>query len=309
MLARSFCVKIPGMDAGEVGGYLDSWVIHLTAEHKSLNTIKAYTAGVTAYLRWCEKSGQEPQFRRDQVAGFMADLLKNGAEAATVLNRQRGVRMFSKWLAAEGHAEADDLAVDEAAEDRPEGPRRAHHRADPGAAGHAAATREFHDVRDAAIIRLMVEIHGPRRRAAVHAHRGGGHPRRHRAGTAGQGRQGPRGRVQPADRPRARPLRARPQARSHGGLASILAGRPAAGRHVLRRALHDAAKAGRAVRLRLHPHVLRSTGAIRWRQKGGSVASLLTMAGWTSSGHGRTVREGRGEPPGGRGSPPPRAQR
>ena len=32
----------------------------------------------------------------------------------------------------------------------------------------------------------------------------------------------------------------------------------------------------------MHPHMLRATGAIRWRAAGGSVPGLLTVAGWSS---------------------------
>lgn len=65
------------MERDDVAGYLDSWVIHLSAERKSPNTIRAYTAGVAAWMRWCERNGLEPLLERDQVPDSLANYLLN----------------------------------------------------------------------------------------------------------------------------------------------------------------------------------------------------------------------------------------
>jgi site-specific recombinase XerC len=49
-------------------------------------------------------------FDRPTVEKFTAALLDGGAEAATALSRQRGVRRFPAWLAEEGETNRDELA-------------------------------------------------------------------------------------------------------------------------------------------------------------------------------------------------------
>jgi integrase/recombinase XerD len=46
---------------------------------------------------------------RPTVAAFIADLLDEGAEAATARARQLSLRRFSAWLAEEGEIEHDQL--------------------------------------------------------------------------------------------------------------------------------------------------------------------------------------------------------
>ena len=53
--------------------------------------------------------GRAATFSRATVEEFTAALLDDGAEAATALSRQRGVRRFTRWLADEGIAR-DELA-------------------------------------------------------------------------------------------------------------------------------------------------------------------------------------------------------
>lgn len=77
----------------------ESWVTHLEAERKSPHTIKTYTAGLNAYIAWCERQGLAVKLEPGPVEKFMAGLFEGGAQAATVLSRQRGVRRFSAWLA------------------------------------------------------------------------------------------------------------------------------------------------------------------------------------------------------------------
>ena len=87
------------MSPDEARELAESWVIHLEAERKSPHTIRTYTAGLDAYIRWCEAQGQPVSLDPKPVEKFMAALFEGGAEAATVLSRQRGVRRFSAWLA------------------------------------------------------------------------------------------------------------------------------------------------------------------------------------------------------------------
>ena len=86
---------------GDVRELAESWVTHLAAERKSPQTIRTYTAGLAAYIRWCESEGLDVELAPKPVEKFMAGLFEGGAQASAVLSRHRGIRRFSAWLAAE----------------------------------------------------------------------------------------------------------------------------------------------------------------------------------------------------------------
>jgi len=76
----------------------------LRAERNAAGTIKMYSAGVHAFLRWCAKTGTEPQLSKATAQAFVADLLKGGAEGPTAHAGLKGLRRFSAWLVAEGRS-------------------------------------------------------------------------------------------------------------------------------------------------------------------------------------------------------------
>ena len=118
----------------------------------------------------------------------MAALFEGGAEAATVLSRQRGVRRFSAWLADDtGKPDRLDRMKPPKLDDKipPFVPP------DQMAALLATCrTRAFHDLRDRAIINLMCRVTMARAGELLGTLKRdrGGHPRRLRAGAPGQGR-------------------------------------------------------------------------------------------------------------------------
>jgi len=57
---------------------LDSWLLHLRAERKSGQTIKAYGDGVRAYLKWCGSNDKPAILDRRQVREFTDWLLTSG---------------------------------------------------------------------------------------------------------------------------------------------------------------------------------------------------------------------------------------
>lgn len=69
----------------------------LCAERKAAGTIKTYSDGVTAFLRWCESTGTPPTMSKTTAQAFAAALLDRGADAATVHARLKGLRRFSAW--------------------------------------------------------------------------------------------------------------------------------------------------------------------------------------------------------------------
>jgi integrase/recombinase XerD len=271
------------MKAAEARDLMESWVIHLQAERKSPHTIRTYTAGMDAYIRWCEREGLKVELDPKPVEKFMAALLEGGAEAATVLSRQRGVRRFSAWI-ADDTGKPDKL-------DRMK-PPKLDEKIPPFVAPDqmealkaTCDSRSFHDLRDRAIISLMAEsmvraselldlkrddVNIKQRTAVVERGKGG------------------KGRVVTFSAATARDLDRYIRARA----SHRLAGEPWLWLPVKRskepRLTYDglyAALRRRAHRadppFKLHPHMLRSTGAIGFRRKGGQVTSLMALGGWS----------------------------
>ena len=281
------------MTAADAESLLESWTTHLQAERKSPHTIRTYTNGVTAYLRWAanqERVAESfrlvghlppgvPDFSRTSVEAFTASLLDHGAEPATALSRQRGVRRFSAWLAAEHEIDRDDLAgmkPPKLDDKMPAELTTDQVKAILGTCG----TAEFHDIRDNAIIRLMTESmvrSGELLAMTVK-------DVDIRAGTASVSRgKGGRGRMVPFGPQTAAALDRYARARRRHKLATSpmfwLGARGPMGYDALYSTLK---RRGERVNVTVHPHMLRATGAIRWRAAGGSVPGLLTVAGWTS---------------------------
>ena len=245
--------------------------------------IKTYTAGLGAYIAWCDREGLAVDLAPKPVEKFMAALFEGGAEAATVLSRQRGVRRFSAWL-------ADDTGRPDRL-DRMK-PPKLDEKIPPFVPPEALAallatcrTRMFHDVRDRAIISLMAEsmvraaelldmtkdaVNVRQRTAAVERGKGG------------------KGRVTTFSAQTARDLDRYIRARA----SHRLAGEPWMWLPVKRsrepRLTYDGLYTSLRRRalaadppFRLHPHMLRSTGAIGFRRKGGQVTSLMALGGWS----------------------------
>ena len=267
------------MRRADVEVLLDSWVIHLRAERKSGNTIKAYTKGVVQFLDWCEANNRPPELNRRAVGAWIADLLDAGAEGSTARSRQLSIRRFSAWLADEDEIDRDELlglkppkldvkVTDSLTDDQCR------------ALLKACQGRTLRDRRDEAIVRLMIET-GARCNeviqqtlADVRVSDGVAVIRR---GKGGKGRTvyfGPStGRAidrylrlrrghKLADTPRLW-LGENSCSFAYGGLWDTLKKRAQA-----------AGIEG------FHPHLLRHTAAARWLDAGGSEGGLMAMAGW-----------------------------
>ena len=77
--------------------------------NRSKATVELYSGGVRAFLRWCAANAVTPELTKDAVNAFIADLLDGGAESSTAVARQKALRQYSKWLAAEGELKEDPL--------------------------------------------------------------------------------------------------------------------------------------------------------------------------------------------------------
>lgn len=271
------------MRADEARELAESWVTHLEAEHKSPHTIRTYTAGLDAYVRWCQREGLAVGLDPKPVEKFMAALFEGGAEAATVLSRQRGVRRFSAWLAEED-GRPDPLGRMK--------PPKLDDKIPPfvppdqmAALLATCRTRSFYDLRDRAIISLMAE--SMVRAAELLDMKRDDVNARQRTAVVERGKGG-KGRVTAFSAATARDLDRYLRARS----SHRLAGEPWLWLPIKRSKESRLTYGGLYTSLRrralaadppfrLHPHMLRSTGAIGFRRRGGQVTSLMALGGWT----------------------------
>jgi site-specific recombinase XerD len=260
-----------------------SWITHLEAQHRSPNTVRTYTAGFQAYIAWCEAESLDVELAPRPVEKFMAALFDRGLEAATVLSRQAGIRRFSAWLAEEAE-EPDPLG-------RMKPPKLDQKIAPFVPPDQLAAllatctTRQFYDLRDRAIISLMSE--SMVRSAELLDMTVEGVNVRQRSAVVERGKGG-KGRVTAFSAATARDLdryiRARAKHPFAGSPWLWLASRRTKEKRLTYDALYTtlSRRAERATPpFHLHPHMLRSTGAIGFRRKGGQVTSLMALGGWS----------------------------
>ncbi|MCV7221615.1 tyrosine-type recombinase/integrase [Mycolicibacterium elephantis] len=251
----------------------------MRAEHKAPGTVRTYTAGITAYLRWCAATGRPAVLTAEAARTFIADMLAAGAQPATAHARHKALRRFTAWLTAEGELDADPLAgsrpprldtklVDALTDDQLRALIAACH------------GKKFVDRRDEAAVRFMAETGS---RAAetldmtvgdVDLARGLAAIRR---GKGGKGRTVPFGAQTAAALDRY--LRARRQHRLADTSALWLGG---GGKTFGYHGLDDALKLrARAAGIDgFHLHRLRHTAATRWLAAGGSEGGLMAVAGW-----------------------------
>jgi integrase/recombinase XerD len=140
----------------DLSALLASWLLHLRAERKSEQTVKSYGDGVRRFLAWCRDTDRRAVLDRPTVNAFVAELLDNGAEAATARSRQLALRRFSAWMAEEEETPRDDLlGLKPPKLDQKIVPRLTDNQV--RAMLKACAGREFRDRRDEAILRFMFE--------------------------------------------------------------------------------------------------------------------------------------------------------
>ncbi|SDS34896.1 Site-specific recombinase XerD [Friedmanniella luteola] len=260
---------------------LGSWKLHLRAERKSPQTVKAYGDGVRAYLAWCARAERSAVIDRRQFREFVDDLLSDGARPATAVSRQLAVRRFSAWLTEEGEQASDPLLGLKAPKlDKPV----VEPLSDDQLRALLKACRgpEVRDKRDEVIVRLVFTTGA--RAGEVVALQTGDLSLRSDPPTATIRRgKGGTGRVPLAVETAAaidRYLRARKGHRLAGESALWVGDR---GKGFTCDALHKtlAMRAQAAGIAGFHPPLLRHTAAHRWLAKGGSEGGLMAVAGWT----------------------------
>ena len=219
-------------------------------------------------------TASQPELTKDAVNAFVADLLDAGAQPATAVARQKAVRQFSKWLAAEGELKEDPLLGLQ----RPQQTTKVTVALDDEklVASSGRQGRTLLDRRDEAVVRLMAET-GLRAGELlalvvddVDLDRGLCVVRK---GKGGKGRVVPFGSQTVAALDRY--LRARRTSTTTSLWVSIH-GNPLSYHGV---SSSIAARAKAAGINNFHLHLLRHTAATRWLRAGGSEQGLMAVAG------------------------------
>ncbi|WP_287015480.1 tyrosine-type recombinase/integrase [Gordonia sp. (in: high G+C Gram-positive bacteria)] len=260
---------------------VDSWLLSLRAARKSPDTIKSYATGVRQFLAYCERERIPAVLDKPTVNAFIADLLDGGAEASTAHARQRGIRRFSSWLAAEGEIDDDPLLGIAAPKiDTKVIPSLTDSQA--RAMVKACKGRELRDRRDEAIVRLMLETGA---RAGEVVGMGTGDLDLVALTVVVRRGKGGKGRVVPISAQTGtaidRYLRAR---RGHRLADTPTLWLGESGQGFTYNALYKTLgwRAELAGIPKFHPHMLRHTAASRWLAAGGSEGGLMSVAGWSS---------------------------
>lgn len=264
----------------DIPSLLTSWALHLKAERKSRQTIKAYTDGVNAFLTHCEEAGIPPVLDRPTVNGFTAALLDAGREPATVRARQLGVRRFSAWLAEEEEIPRDELLgikppkLDQKVVERLTDEQCR-------ALIKACSGKEFRDRRDEAIVRFMLEA--VVRAGEVVGMTVSGIDLARGSALIVRGKGG-KGRVVPFGPQTGRAIDRYLRLRRSHRLAStdqLWLGDRGKGfsYYGLRSALKYRAELAGIENF--HPHLTRHTAAQRWLSAKGSEGGLMAVAGWS----------------------------
>jgi len=243
-------------------------------------TIELYSGSVNRFLRWCAESAVAPALTKDAVNAFINDLLAGGAEPSTAVARQKGLRQYSKWLAAEGELKSDPLlglqrpaqmtkVVDALDDDQL---RRLF---------KVCQGKEFLDRRNEAVVRLMAET-GLRAGELlaltvddVDLDRGLAVVRKPKGGKQRVAPFGPQT-VAALDRY----IRFRRQVAVDTPALWVGVRGDSLGYHGLNDAIK--ARANAAGINGFHLHLLRHTAATRWLRAGGSEQGLMSVAGWSS---------------------------
>jgi site-specific recombinase XerD len=261
---------------------IPSWTLALRAERKAPATLKSYSEGVLAYLRWCDESACPAELTKTGVQAFIVDLLESGAQPRTAGARLGALRRFSAWMTEEEILDRDPLlgikqpkidrkVVDALTDDQLRDLIK------------ACEGKGFTDRRDEAIVRLLAET-GMRageliglQVSDVDLTRGLVTIRR---GKGGNGRFAPFG----AQTGRAidRYLRVRRPHRDADTDTLWLGadGWRTLGYFGMRHAL--VARAEAAGIKDFHLHKMRHTAATRWLRAGGSEGGLMAVAGWSN---------------------------
>jgi len=261
---------------------LPSWQLAMRAERKSPKTIKSYTEGVQAFLRWCQITDTPPELTAASVQAFVVDLLDGGAEASTALSRQKALRRYAVWLVSEGELDANPLlGLKSPKQDKKVVQALTNDQLK--RLIQACAGKTLRDRRDEALVRLMAET-GMRASEVIglqvaDVDLAGGQAIVHR-GKGGKGRIVPFGAQTAAAIDRYMRVRRTHHLADVGALWVGGRTRQTFGYFGLDKTIRERARAAGIDGF--HLHLLRHTYATRWLRAGGTEQGLMAVAGWSS---------------------------
>jgi site-specific recombinase XerD len=148
----------PDPESGDYSSFVRSWVRSLRARNLSPKTVKTYreaAEGLGGYLARTKGPADLAAIQREHVEGFIVHLLDNATDS-TANNRYRGLQQFFKWALDEGEIQADPMtrmkppvitekAIPILSDDTLKKLLR------------ACAGREFTELRDTAIVRVLID--------------------------------------------------------------------------------------------------------------------------------------------------------
>lgn len=255
----------------------ESWLIQLKGEKKSVATLKAYRAGVNAFLSYCAEQGLPPQLTKSSVIAWVADMADR--EPATARLRLTAVKLFARWLADDEGLNMDGVLTVRAPKlDQ----KVVDHLSDKAVQAmiDACDGTELRDRRDKALVVMFTETGA--RAAEMLALTAADVNIVDCVVTIRRGKGGKGRRVRFSPQCAAvldKYLRARRKA-GHGDGPLWVSPYGALTYTGLKTALK--ARADRAGVTGFHIHRLRHTSAVRWLRKGGSESGLMAQAGWGS---------------------------
>jgi site-specific recombinase XerD len=275
-------MPLTSTNVGDLTTYRRSFERSLRAAKQSPRTVTTYLEALDQLCAFLDRQGMPTTAQgvaREHVEGFLVELLDAGRAPATVSNRFRALQQFFKFLADEGEITVSPMA--RMSRPRvPDQPVAVLTEDELLSLIGTCSTRTFEDVRDEAIIRLLVDT-GMRRAelvglrledldldqdVAVVYGKGGRQracPFGHKTGLVID-----------------RYLRARKRHKNTAAPELWLARRGtfnASGLATMLRRRGERAGIGK-----VHPHQLRHTFAHQWLTAGGTEGDLMRLAGWRS---------------------------
>lgn len=280
-----------GLSVEDLRELAEFWQVSLRAVRRAPATLMAYERGVAQYLAYCQEQSITHPIKRRALDQWMAALAEKGMSGNSARSRLTAVRQFTKWLLDEQEIEFNPFVdmkqpvLDEQVTE-PLSPEQI--RAILATCDTAAGTtpeRRFLDIRDAAILQVMIET-GLRAGEVCGLAEDDVHWKDNPATVTVRKSKTRRGRAAPISPQAAqrvgkyvRASRARRAKETTTAFWLSARGGP-----LQYQGLYDAlGKRAREVGIEgFHPHQLRHTAAHRWLRAGGSESGLMAVAGWQS---------------------------
>jgi len=147
---------------GDITTLLPSWKRHLRAENKSARTIQSYEEAAQQFRAFLVQQGMPTavaSLTREHVEAFLEHLFAVGRSAGTVAVRYRSLQQLFRWLEDDGEIRRSPMAKMRPPT-VPEKPVPVLAEPDLRRILDACAAKNFDDLRDTAIIRMLFDTGG-----------------------------------------------------------------------------------------------------------------------------------------------------